>query len=805
VLTILRHLWRGFETHLLTRPSLALVMATIVALSIASGERTYEGIHNFTNNRPLSVLITFGVQVMMVVLAWRLGDAYATPAQPEGFGQTKLPLLRRLLRGLGRAVSRNFFVRNFFLLTSFAMCVIICVFFSFDSFYQTISTDEQRKVIAENEAREVGRRINIVLAAELEKEQGRQSTALASGEDWQKYKAKIETIIGMPIAPTLVKEVSDRAARERKEDDLARNAVLEQIAQAQAEKNTMQVQLDARTNTRAQLVREREDLEAEHRTSVAGLRTYRTEVAAKEREIEQALTLRNNERTTGNLQRNKKGGLNRGAGPRYREYDSIYRAALEELGRIRQRMDPAAVENAIAANENRRRQIDRELENIDLDVKNFEVKLDAIPIPTLPARRVAGSPDAPVPELSRAAADAKELGDMLVQFESAPTGSGMQKLAQKCIGVLASLRALPEARAEAERIDYCSPPSGTYAALNNLLELGQRQVDLKEKCTSVTVANLPLARLLEHSRVCLQTARLSDEAIEGLEGKLGKLAREFDTKAHPFTKTIAAFERGDRLAYLAAIMAIALDGLVLMAGMWGARTSASHLTRTREETAGEIDAHAGLMMILETRPVATRPHGGWPEPAEAYKARLFVRHVRPRYDPDHPEIAGTISLADLDEIERDAVRSVLTIGPFAWPKDGDAASDIWLVSRRLLRYVTQIAANHDRFERVYRTETPARVAEAVRPVSAELPQESVELALEAPTAATYWTRAAAAANRPDGGTTGDSSGLSEDELVNVGFAANVEAVKTASNDNPEEPVSPAKPAPVESPSRAASA
>jgi chromate transport protein ChrA len=88
VTPILRHLGRRLVMQLYARPSLVLIAAAIVALSVASGERTFEGMKNFFEGMQnvaaaviLSALITFGVQILMVVLAWRIGEVLSTSSQ----------------------------------------------------------------------------------------------------------------------------------------------------------------------------------------------------------------------------------------------------------------------------------------------------------------------------------------------------------------------------------------------------------------------------------------------------------------------------------------------------------------------------------------------------------------------------------------------------------------------------------------------------------------------------------------------------------------------------------------------------
>ena len=55
----------------------ALLGLTGIALSIASGWTTWDGMANFTREPLLSLLITFGIQSVMLVTAWLIGETFA--------------------------------------------------------------------------------------------------------------------------------------------------------------------------------------------------------------------------------------------------------------------------------------------------------------------------------------------------------------------------------------------------------------------------------------------------------------------------------------------------------------------------------------------------------------------------------------------------------------------------------------------------------------------------------------------------------------------------------------------------------
>jgi hypothetical protein len=58
-----------------------------IALSVASGWTTWDGMSNFTHNPVLSFLITFGIQSVMLISAWMIGESFAEQARDKNVGK----------------------------------------------------------------------------------------------------------------------------------------------------------------------------------------------------------------------------------------------------------------------------------------------------------------------------------------------------------------------------------------------------------------------------------------------------------------------------------------------------------------------------------------------------------------------------------------------------------------------------------------------------------------------------------------------------------------------------------------------
>src|SRR5262245_27910301 len=72
-----RRVRHSIEKALTDNWQLTLLAATGIALSLASGYTTFDGMRNFTSAPLLSVFISFGIQGVMLIVAWLIGESFA--------------------------------------------------------------------------------------------------------------------------------------------------------------------------------------------------------------------------------------------------------------------------------------------------------------------------------------------------------------------------------------------------------------------------------------------------------------------------------------------------------------------------------------------------------------------------------------------------------------------------------------------------------------------------------------------------------------------------------------------------------
>jgi hypothetical protein len=99
--------------------------------------------------------------------------------------------------------------------------------------------------------------------------------------------------------------------------------------------------------------------------------------------------------------------------------------------------------------------------------------------------------------------------------------------------------------------------------------------------------------LLSFGRKCLQDSGLVSQDSADISGRLQNIEMNRDDKAHRFVVTWNAFLDGNRLAYLALVLAIGVDSLVLMAGLFGAaavKSPLSDVPSPKARTAEQLEA-----------------------------------------------------------------------------------------------------------------------------------------------------------------------------------------------------------------------
>lgn len=73
----MRRAWHAIKRAFTTNWQLTLLATTAFVLSCASGWTTWDGMRNFTGEPILSFMVTFGIQGVMLIIAWIIGESFA--------------------------------------------------------------------------------------------------------------------------------------------------------------------------------------------------------------------------------------------------------------------------------------------------------------------------------------------------------------------------------------------------------------------------------------------------------------------------------------------------------------------------------------------------------------------------------------------------------------------------------------------------------------------------------------------------------------------------------------------------------
>ncbi len=690
--SIAKRLWTKLEDTIFSSWQLALLGLTGVVLSIAAGMRTWEGMYNFTGEPVLSAMITFGIQGIMLIVAWLIGESFATGMNMQSQAAGKRVVNPHIQTWIGAGIAILLFItgfvlymqwtgqadvrqagseslqwskigdkllifvfgllvvalfsvyaasdvvrpylqggrvilRNTMLWVMFLACMGTSVFFSFDSFFTAIFPQSERVRAAELRAQNQVSGIIADIETVIGERNASETATLLQSDAWTQYQNNLEQIAG--IAATS-QGALDRYINGQIED--RRRAVKEQqerMASAQSGQAGLSGKKVSLTEEKSRLAADRPGLAAEYAEKKADLDAKAREVDAKRVE---ALAEDKGVEGTGK----------QGRGPVYRQrmaelglLQNAYKVAEERAKDAQKRL--STVESRLAA-------IDRELAALDGDLAKFKGEAETaeqrIALAQDTAKGDVGQrldPSRLVPSFERS----------ITEFRENPSSERLAGLQSLCSDIHGALQSTPETKDQAQGLD-CDPKRALDAA-SNLFALQAGTKVFRSACSGgdKLVANKNTDELFAFARRCLQDSALPSADTDALRTKINHIELSRDDKAHRFVVTWNAFQDGNRLAYLALAIAIGLDALIFMSGLFGAnavRSPLSDVPTFKSRSGAQLEA---------TINAALGPH-----PHET--AWLTLNALRPMTYAD-----GFSAMCDLSTLDRptaNRIRMVLTAG-----------------------------------------------------------------------------------------------------------------------------------------------
>ncbi|MGE3917662.1 MAG: hypothetical protein AB7F78_18370, partial [Hyphomicrobiaceae bacterium] len=706
-----------------TNWQLTLLASTAFVLSLASGWTTWDGMRNFTGEPILSFMVTFGIQGVMLIIAWLIGESFASglsqrsrgrDGRRSGFwghvepfvgmvvgGLCALGLLvalansigafadyraaatdprslsafadKALYLGVGLLVlatllinqrsdvvqpylqSARVMARNAVLWVMFLSCMATSVFFSFDSLFSSIFPKDERRRAADIRAqRQVAGAVSDIGALAV-KRQAQEAEALFRTKGWTEFEGNLAAL---SRASQGAEQEIERYFVERMEaHKSAMAAQQERIATARGGQAGL-------VSRKAVLTDELSRLKGERPALASDLAEKRTELDSRARGVDAKRVEMMAE------EKGAEGTLKVGKGPIFRqrkgELDQLQDALKIQEQRVRD------AEKRIAEIDLRIAQIGRELAGIDADLAKLKGEADTAEQRIAIAEQAkAGDGEAPKVDPARVRGAFERAH---AEFRQGPTIDRLSALAAQCTHLLDAMTAAPATKDRVRAID-CDPKPAAEAA-GRVFALNAGLVTFAQNCTGGD--KLPISggtdAMLGFGRKCLQDSGLSSTDSADMAARISAIDLNRDDKAHRFVVTWNAFQDGNRLAYLALAIAIAIDSLVFMSGVFGANAIRSPLT----DLEGRNDLTADQ---LESAIDTTLQHA--PDPRSTLAALLRAMHpIPPTDDGFTSEIILDGHDPHLDEM-RQVLVAAATIGAV---RRVGADRGRYLVSTGLARY-----------------------------------------------------------------------------------------------------------------------
>jgi hypothetical protein len=689
---VARRIRAAIEETAFSNWRLALLGTTGIVLSAAAGWRTWEGMYNFTGEPLLSGMVTFGIQGIMLIVAWLIGESFATgmntrarPGQSSLVSATAQPWIgsfiglllfitafvlfmqwsgqgnvkpggiedlnwsaagdKFLMFGAGLLLVALFalyaasdvvrpyvqvvrvILRNSMLWLMFFACMATSVFFSFDSFFTAIFPQSERVRAAELRAQNQVSGIVTDIEQAIAARRASLAEELFTTDAWKSYD---QQLVNITKAATQSQSVIEQYVNDQIEEH--RRAVKEQqerISSAQAGQAGLANRKTSLTDEKSTLAAQRPELAADYATKKSDYDAKLKDVDAKRVE---ALAEDKGVEGSGKV----------GRGPLYRQRMGEL-AQLQAAVQISQeRMKDA--QKRLTMVESRLSAIDTELATLDGDLAKYKgeaetaeqrIKLAEVSVQTDTGPKIDPSRILPLFERTKS------------EFRADPTVEHLGSVQRMCSDIYTAMQATPETKALVSGID-CDPKT-TADAASTLFALQVGTKVFADTCVGGDKlnANKSTDDLFAFARRCLSDSALPSNDTDALRTNINHIELSRDDKAHRFVVTLNAFQDGNRLAYLALAIAIGLDGLIFMSGLFGAnavRSPLSDIPSFKSRSGAQLEAT--INAALGANPYET--------------AWLTLTSLRPITNQD-----GFSALADLSAMERsqaDRVRMVLTAG-----------------------------------------------------------------------------------------------------------------------------------------------
>ena len=489
-----RRVRKVVEKMFFTNWQLTLLGSAALVLSLAGGWTTWDGMRNFTGEPVLSLMFTFGIHGVMLIVAWLIGESFATgmsSVPQRGYARVTAPLIAitavaglLLLVALAAYHFRygipadqvihvtaaagavmlviallavfsgsdvvapytqalRIIARNGMLWVMFLACMSTSVFFSFDSRFNVVFPQEERKRVADLRAQNQVIGILADIEATMTNRRLDQSRQLFESDGWRAYEPHLINLASASqnsqrdIERYFVQQMEDRRRGVAEQQERITTAQTGQIGLASKKLSI--------TDELTRLKGERPGLAGEYSQHKSELEAKRREMDAKRVE---ALA----------EDRGVEGSGKAGKGQVYRQRMGELRFLEDEYEIKEQRTKDA--QKRLNAAETRIAQIERELTGIDGEIAKMKGEAQTAEQRINAVQEGGAAVDGPKVDPARA----------LLAFETArsefrqdPTVEHLTQVQQLCGQLHGAMSSTPATKDKVRSID-CDPKQASEAA-----------------------------------------------------------------------------------------------------------------------------------------------------------------------------------------------------------------------------------------------------------------------------------------------------------------------------------------------------
>lgn len=682
-------LWRVVEEVFFTNWQLAMLGTAAIVLSLAGGWTTWDGMTNFTGEPVLSLMFTFGIHGVMLIVAWLIGESFATGMSTvprAGITRVTAPLIVVLVVG-GALLAAGFAVyqyhygvntdyviqgllaagllfgvlgllsvfartdvispyaqalrimaKNSMLWVMFLACMSTSVFFSFDSRFNVVFPQEQRQRVSELRATNQVSAIVADIGKTIADQELTQTSSLFQSEGWQAYEGQLDRLAGAAQGSTgeIEKYFNDQIE--------TRNRGIKEQQERITTAQSGQAGIAGKKTT---LTDELARLEADRATLAADYAATKTELDSRSKAIDAKRVEAMAE------SKGVEGTLKEGRGP-------VYRQIMGDLGKMQEayKIQDDRVKDAkkrLDTAETRIAQIKRELASIDGELAKYK------------GEEATASERIRMAQENIAGQDAEQRvdpGRVLPAFETAraefrqhPTADRLAEVQQRCSQLYSAMFAADVTKPKVSGID-CDPKQASEAAATLFtLQAGTKAFNANCVGGDKLAAQRSTDALFGFAVKCLSDSQLPSQQTDELRGKIAFAEMNRDDKAHRFVVSWNAFQDGNRLAYLALAIAIGIDSLIFMTGLFGAnavRSPLADVPSSKGRNSQQLEAIVENALLPDTLDNARATLNAM---RPITNASGFMAEVRPEILDPHTErqvlgvlnAGSTISAVDYDE------------------------------------------------------------------------------------------------------------------------------------------------------------